>query len=219
MLTLLIWQTDLLWILCLFAVPERWPWAAVRDKIFTHSFLRAHSVGCRKTQAHSALNKKAVCLQQIWSSKVMQRNWVSAQAWCHCSLAVLLSGVRSEQIPRSTAAQTHQEPSSPASLPHHHLPTTAWGFHFLHDSLLNPHQIPNKHPDQLCGIILDAFPSFRICQLLAVCITEADELRASTASWDIRLYLLGYHMLEGKTCLKVWAALQTLAALFLPLKA
>lgn len=167
----------------------------MRDKIFTHSFLRACSVGCRKTQAHSTLNKKAVCLQQIWNSGVMQRNWVSAQARCHCSPAVLLSGVGSEQIPSSTAAQ-HTK-----SLLCHHLPTTAWGFHFLHDSLLNPLQIPNKHPDQLCGIILDAFPSFRICQLLAACITEAEELRASTASWDMRMYLLGYHMLEGKTCL------------------
>lgn len=174
----------------------------MRDKIFTHSFLRAHSVGCRKTRAHSALNKKAACLQQIWSSGVMQRNWVSAQAWCHCSPAVLLSGVGSEQIPSSTGApKAHQEPSPPASLPRHHLPTTAWGFHFLPDSLLNPPQIPNKHPDQLCGIILDAFPSFGICHLLTACITEVDELGASTASWDMRMYLLGYHMLERKTCL------------------
>lgn len=129
----------------------------MRDKIFTHSFLRACSVGCRKTQAHSTLNKKAVCLQQIWNSGVMQRNWVSAQARCHCSPAVLLSGVGSEQIPSSTAAQ-HTK-----SLLCHHLPTTAWGFHFLHDSLLNPLQIPNKHPDQLCGIILDAFLSASGC--------------------------------------------------------
>lgn len=102
------------------------------------------------------------------------------------------------------ALQQHEHTKSlppPASLPRHHLPTTAWGFHFLHDSLLNPHQIPNKHPNQLRGIILDAFPGFRICQLLAACITEADELRASTASWDMRTYLLGYHMLKGKTCL------------------
>lgn len=103
-------------------------------------------------------------------------------------------------------SQLHSSTSTPraffsASLPCHPLPTTAWGFHFLHDSLLNPLQIPNKHPDQLCGIILDAFPSFRICQLLAACITEADELRASITSWDMRMYLLGYHMLEGKTCL------------------
>ena len=72
MLTLLTWQTDLLWILCLFAVPERWPWAAVRDKIFTHSFLKAYSVGCRKTRAHSALPTSPKTYKLLYFSWICQ---------------------------------------------------------------------------------------------------------------------------------------------------
>lgn len=196
MLTLLIWQTDLLWILCLFAVPERWPWAAVRDKIFTHSFLRAYSVGCRKTRVHSALRKKekksAVCLQLRNHAEKLgfSSGFMPVQPGC----AAFWSTER-------TNPQLYSSTSTLRAFPPTTFLATASGFHLLPDSLLNLHQILNKYPNQLCWVTLYVFPSFRICQLLPAFLTEAHQLGASITAWGMRMYLLGQHMLKGKNCL------------------
>lgn len=143
----------------------------------------------------------------------MQRSWVLAQASCQCSPAVLLSGVQSKQTPSSTAAQAHWEPSLPTTFL-----ATAWGFHFLPDSLLNLHQILNKHPNQLCWVTLYVFPSFRICQLLAAFLTEAHQLGASITACGMRTYLLGERTLKGKNCLIQSVSSSTNPGCFFPLQ-
>lgn len=136
MLTLLIWQTDLLWILCLFAVPERWPWAAVRDKIFTHSFLKAYSVGCRKTQAHSALGIKkkggdgVVCGSCMPSADLELRNHAEKLGFSS-GLMPLQPDCAAFWSTEWANSQLCGSTSAARAFPPHHLPAHCLGFSFL----------------------------------------------------------------------------------------
>jgi len=141
MLTLLTWRTDLLWILCLFAVPERWPWAAVRDKIFTHSFLKTYSVGCGKARAHSVLGRK---------KKSRKKNKKVLYAFSSSGTKELRWETRETAKPQLSSNASTRPFLSTTIL------TTTGGFHSLHNRLLNLHQLPNKSPHYLSCISFQA---------------------------------------------------------------
>lgn len=119
--------------------------------------------------------------------------------------------------------QLYSSTSTLRAFPPHHLLGHCLGFSLgfhscLPDSLLNLHQILNKHPNQLCWVTLYVFPSFRICQLLAAFLTEAHQLGASITACGMRTYLLGERTLKGKNCLIQSVSSSTNPGCFFPLQ-